>query len=407
MGAYHHRFHSAQLRALASQAAKLSAARPADRDPIRPAPRPCAGQACVAAGQEGQHEGTDLARQPPPGPALLRRLPCPGRHGDGRRSRRAHRHRQGTHRCARQRCDPRRCAGHRRRRGASPAATSSLGEGIVYADGVRGVLAAAAGATVERPARHLRAAGRSAARAGAARRGADPLRRHLGAPGLRARGPLPRRSRPARRRDRLPLAHDDPDQVGAARGGSGDRGRAAAISRRSATRFSRSRRAIRKSTIDECDPCAEVVAAEQRIANALFRLEVVAGRGHAQRSDPGASRVVGRERRGDRPGRRQPGGVRAGRRGVRVLLGDHRELHGRVRRSGGRAPLGLRRRSRGDAEPAAGPRRQRLAVRSPLGRPCDRRSHDRDGRRDARLRLHARLRRHDRHPRPRHLRRAG
>jgi hypothetical protein len=30
-----------------------------------------------------------------------------------------------------------------------------------------------------------------------------------------------------------------------------------------------------QSTIDECDPCAEVVAAEQTIANALFRLEVV------------------------------------------------------------------------------------------------------------------------------------
>ena len=30
-----------------------------------------------------------------------------------------------------------------------------------------------------------------------------------------------------------------------------------------------------ESTIDECDPCAEVVAAEQTIANALFRLEVV------------------------------------------------------------------------------------------------------------------------------------
>ena len=149
----------------------------------------------------------------------------------------------------------------------------ALGEGVVYADGVRGVLAAA-GATSGGP---LDIFGQQAdLPLGPALPAAprivyadiwerpvfaleDP---YLADPGLHG-AETTYRSRTMTQIKAAPLA-----AAAAIEQGSGDFPQVGDAVLAVAPRDP-------ESTIDECDPCAEVVAAEQTIANALFRLEVV------------------------------------------------------------------------------------------------------------------------------------
>jgi Family of unknown function (DUF6519) len=149
----------------------------------------------------------------------------------------------------------------------------ALGEGVVYADGVRGVLAAA-GATSGGP---LGIFGQQAdlplgpALPAAPRIiYADVWERpvfaledpYLADPGLHG-AETTYRSRTMTQIKAAPLA-----AAAAIEQGSGDFPQIGDAVLAVTPRDS-------QSTIDECDPCAEVVAAEQTIANALFRLEVV------------------------------------------------------------------------------------------------------------------------------------
>jgi hypothetical protein len=154
----------------------------------------------------------------------------------------------------------------------------ALGEGIVYADGVRGVVAAAPGASLSGP---LVIFGQQAdlplgpaLPAAAAIVYADIWERpvfaledsYLADPGLHG-AETAYRSRTMTQLKAAPLADAAAIEAGSGRYPSiGDA--VLAVAPRDP-----------ETSIDECDPCADVVTAEQRIANALFRLEVVAVEG--------------------------------------------------------------------------------------------------------------------------------
>ena len=152
-----------------------------------------------------------------PHAALFRRLSHPGRHGHRRRSRRAHR-------IVTARTD---LLGDDTIKDGVPAiggavaiaapAIVSLREGVIYADGVRGVLSAVDGADLATPLAIFTQ--QADLPLGPALPAADSViyADIWERAGLPAGGPLPRRCRPARRRDGFPHAHHDAAQGGAAR----------------------------------------------------------------------------------------------------------------------------------------------------------------------------------------------
>jgi Family of unknown function (DUF6519) len=153
-----------------------------------------------------------------------------------------------------------------------------LREGIIYADGVRGVLAAAAGPPLSGPlaifAQQADLPLGPALPPAAQILYADIWERpvfaledpYLADPGLHGAETA------YRSRTMTQIKSAPPAQAPAIEAGSGDFPRIGDAVLAVAPRDP-------EAIIDECDPCADVVALEQRVANALFRLEVVAVEG--------------------------------------------------------------------------------------------------------------------------------
>ena len=239
-----------------------------------------------------------------------------------------------AHRQSRQRHDPGRCSGNRAARSAIDGARRypRSREGVIYADGVRGVLTAAEGADPAPPLAHLHAAGRPAlspCTAGDRRTGR--LRRYLGAAGLPARRPLPRRCRPAWCGDRLPHPDHDAAQGGARRAPEPDI--EAGHRRLSADRHGRA--GGRRRSTPRSSPTSATLAPTSSARTESSPTRCGAWRSSASRDTrPAPDRIAlawSKENAAEiAPADVQPEDLRARQQGLRVLLADHRKSYSGV-----------------------------------------------------------------------------